>query len=122
MILLPIMRATLWSTVLILYPFQHSLAAAEPVSAAAAPSVTGTIANVDGSALKLTIRGKDMTRTFLSVAAGTAIFRNGKPVPFEALHAGDAVTAIYTIRIGEEPVATTIAATAAKPKAGHRKR
>lgn len=120
--ILTFLRGVACGAAFILLSVLAPLCAAEPAHSATSTPVTGTIANVDGNNLKISIRGKDQAMTFLTVAAETAITRNGKVVTLDALHSGDDVKATFTGKSGEDSVATTIIASAAKPKGGRRKR
>ena len=103
-------------------PLHGPICAADPAPSESPTHISGTIANVDGSNQKISIRTRDRVMIFLTVGTQTAITRNGKAVTADALHAGDAVQATCVRTTGEESLATMIDASAALPKHLRRKR
>jgi Cu/Ag efflux protein CusF len=89
-----------------------------PTATAATGTATGTLANVDGSNMKVSVRAKDNTMSFLTVTESTVITRAGKPATLADLHTGDAVQANYTTSATGDQVATTLTVTTAKGKSG----
>ena len=93
-----------------------------PAATAATGNAAGTLANVDGSNMKVSVRAKDNSMSFLTITEATVITRAGKPATLADLHSGDMVQAAYSTSATGDLVATTITATVGKGKSGKGKK
>lgn len=110
--------ATLTALALAAAPALLPGATPAPTATGATGTAAGTLANVDGGNMKVSVRAKDNTMTFLTVTASTVITRAGKPATLADLHSGDAVQAAYSTSATGDQVATTLTVTTAKGKSG----